>query len=456
MRSSRSSRQPWLASCPPGRVSAAEPAGLDRLAEVIDQLEGLALPASVLERDVLPARVRDYTPRLLDELGAAGEVVWVGAGSLGRDDGRIALYRPDRLGLLLPPRATEEPSDAATDSWLHAALRDRLRSGGASFHRELLAAAFSAAESGGHRRPGEREMLDSLWDLVWAGEVTNDTFAPLRALRWPRRGGGRRTSRPSSRLGTRMGPPEAAGRWSLVADTLRTAAMLRDGAEPTGTEQRTALAGTLLERYGVVTRDAVAAEGARGGFGAVYPVYREMEERGRVRRGYFVEGLGGAQFALTGAVDRLRSMRRDAASATATTGPGPQTLLLAAADPANPYGAALTWPRDEGRHQRSPSRSAGAYVVLHDGDVVLYLERGGKSLLTFSLFDDADIAAAAVGALRTLLADGRQKRLQLERVDGDPIAASPQRERLLELGFREAYRGYVLGPAVAGSADRRP
>ncbi len=427
--------------------------GLDRLAEVIDQLEGLALPASVLERDVLPGRIQGYTPRMLDELGAAGEVIWVGAGSLGRDDGRIALYRPDRLGFLLPPRATDEPSDAATASWLHTALRERLRSGGASFHRELLAATFSAAESGGHRRPSEREMLDALWDLVWAGEATNDTFAPLRALRWPRRGGGRRTARPRARLGTRMGPPEATGRWSLVADARRTAATLRDEGEPTGTEQRIALAGTLLERYGVVTRDAVASEGARGGFGAVYPVYREMEERGRVRRGYFVEGLGGAQFALTGAIDRLRSMRRDAAS---VTGPDPRTLLLAAADPANPYGAALTWPRDEGRHQRTPSRSAGAYVVLHDGELVLYLERGGKSLLTFGPFGDAAIGAAAVEALRSLLADGRHKRLQLERVDGDPIATSPQRDRLVELGFRGAYRGYVLGPAVAGSADRRP
>ncbi len=295
-------------------------------------------------------------------------------------------------------------------------------------------------------------MLDALWDLVWAGEITNDTFAPLRALRWPRRGGVRRTARPSARLGTRMGPPEAAGRWSLVADALRTSAALREGGEPTGTEQRAALAGTLLERHGVVTRDAVAAEGARGGFGAVYPVYREMEERGRVRRGYFIEGLGGAQFALTGAVDRLRSMRRDAAGATAA-GPDLRTLLLAAADPANPYGAALPWPRDETRHQRTPSRSAGAYVVLHDGEVVLYLERGGRSLLTFRPFDDPAIAVAAVGALRWLVADGRQKRVQLERVDGEPIAASPQRDRLVEVGFRPAYRGYVLGPE--GAAERR-
>jgi ATP-dependent Lhr-like helicase len=416
-------------------------AGLDRLAEVIGQLEGVALPASVLERDVLPARVGGYSPQMLDELGAAGEVIWIGAGSLGRDDGRIALYRPDRVGLLLPNRQDGDEGETER-SWLHEALHGQLANRGASFHRELLAAAFSAAEAAGQRRPTEREMLDALWDLVWAGEVTNDTFSPLRALRWPRRGGNRRASRPRARMGTRMGPPEAAGRWSLVADTLRTAAALREDGEPSGTEQRTALAASLLERHGVVTRDAVASESIRGGFGAVYPVYREMEERGRVRRGYFVEGLGGAQFSDAGAIDRLRALRREAGLAVST---GAKAVLLAAADPANPYGAALAWPRDEARHRRTPSRSAGAYVVLFDGEPALYLERGGKSLQTFAPFDDGEVAAACVAALRALLADGRLKRLQLERVDGVPIAESERRARLTELGFHQAYRGYVLG-----------
>ncbi|MEX1296146.1 MAG: DEAD/DEAH box helicase, partial [Candidatus Limnocylindrales bacterium] len=197
--------------------------GIDRLADVIGQLEGLALPASVLERDVLAARVADYQPAMLDELGAAGEVVWVGAGSLGKDDGRIALYRPDRLALLLPTRTREEAEAEGIGTWLHEALRSHLAGRGASFHRELLGAALAAAQAGDHRRPTEREMLDALWDLVWAGEVTNDTFGPLRALRWPRRGGGRPAARARSRSGTRMGPPEAAGRWSLVAESLRTA-----------------------------------------------------------------------------------------------------------------------------------------------------------------------------------------------------------------------------------------
>jgi len=415
--------------------------GLDRLVEVIGQLEGVPLPASVLERDVLPARVRGYSPQMLDELGAAGEIVWVGAGSLGKDDGRIALYRPDRLGLLLPTRVSAGVDVEATATWLHEALSEQLASRGASFHRELLAAAFAAGEAGGHRRPSEREMLDALWDLVWAGQVSNDTFAPLRALRWPRRSRGSRAVRPRMRVGTRMSPPEAAGRWSLIADTLRTSQALAGGGEPSGTQQRAALAGSLLERHGVVTRDAVAAEGIRGGFGAVYPVYREMEERGRVRRGYFIEGLGGAQFAVAGAVDRLRAMRREVG---ATASDDAKTVLLAAADPANPYGAALAWPRDEGRHKRSASRVAGAYVVLHDGEVVLYLEKGGRSLLTFMPFDDPAIAARSVEALRGLLSGGRLKRLQIERVDGVPVAESEQRPRLAELGFREAYRGLVL------------
>ncbi len=418
--------------------------GLDRLAEVIGQLEGVALPASVLERDVLPARVAGYTPQMLDELGAAGEVVWVGAGGLGRDDGRVALYRPDRLGLLLPTRTGDDPVAGAIDSWLHDALRAQLAERGASFHRELLAASLAAADAGGHRRPTEREVLDALWDLVWAAVVTNDTFQPLRALRWPRRGSGRSTARARSRLGMRMAPPEAAGRWSLVVDTSRTTAALADGTGPSGTEQRAALAATLLDRYGVVTRDAVTAEGVRGGFGAVYPVYREMEERGRVRRGYFVEGLGGAQFAVAGAVDRLRSLRRGPGLAASDE---PRTTVLAATDPANPYGAALAWPRDDSRHPRSPSRAAGAYIVLHDGDLVLYLERGGKSLLTFAPFDRERVGELAIDALRSLVSDGRLKRVQLERIDGSSIAESPFRERLAALGFRQVYRGYVLGPA---------
>jgi ATP-dependent Lhr-like helicase len=228
-------------------------------------------------------------------------------------------------------------------------------------------------------------------------------------------------------------------------------ALLAGGAEPSSTERRAALALGLLERHGVVTRDAVMAEGIAGGFGAVYPVFREMEERGRVRRGYFVEGLGGAQFALAGAVDRLRGMARDAAG---TSGDSmPSALVLAAADPANAYGAALAWPRQEGRHERSPARVAGAYVVLVDGEPALYLERGGRSLLTFAAFDSEESAPAAVEALGSLLRDDRLRRLQIERIDGEPVEASPHRSRLEALGFRRGYRGLVL---VAGATRSQP
>jgi ATP-dependent Lhr-like helicase len=246
-----------------------------------------------------------------------------------------------------------------------------------------------------------------------------------------------------------MGPPEAAGRWALVADSLHAASLL-DGREPTPTERRAALASALLERHGVVTRDTVLAEGLQGGFGAVYPVLREMEERGRIRRGYFVEGLGGAQFALPGAVDRLRAGSAASASSEAAR----TVVLLSAADPANPYGAALPWPSAAGRHDRMPNRSAGAYVVLQDGRLVLHLERGGRSLLTWPPFDDDAVAGRAIEALRSLTADSRLHRLQVERVDGQEVVASPHRARLEGLGFRGSYRGLVLAPLRAAAGDR--
>ncbi len=272
----------------PGRGSV----GLERLAEVVDQLAGLPIPASVLERDVLPARVPGYQPRLLDELGAMGEVAWVGRGSLGRDDGRVVLYRPGRelLRPTGPPDGVERPADE-----IHERVRAHLRRRGASFYRELFTA------SGGR---ADREVLDALWDLVWAGEVTNDTFAPLRALRWKRPA---KDHRPRPGRLTALGPPEAAGRWSLVGDPMDD---LPDEAPAvTRTERAHALALALLERHGVVTREAVASEPIDGGFSAVYPVLRAMEEAGRIRRGYFVDGLGAAQFALPG---RRRSAAGDA------------------------------------------------------------------------------------------------------------------------------------------------
>jgi ATP-dependent Lhr-like helicase len=405
----------------PFRGSAA----LERLAEVVDQLAGVAIPASVLERDVLPARVPGYTARLLDELGAMGEVAWVGRGSLGRDDGRIALYRPGRDALRPAGNldANDDPT-ARPNGERHERIRGHLAARGASFYR-----AIHAAAGGG----SDREMLDALWDLVWAGEVTNDTFAPLRALRWKRPSGsgpGARRGRPG-RL-TALGPPEAAGRWSLVEPVDGIAA----------TERLHAQALAMLERHGVLTREAVAAEGVEGGFAGVYPILRALEEAGRIRRGYFVDGLGAAQFALAGALDRLRAVRDgDEGSAS------PTVHVLAAADPANPYGAALPWPRRDDDDRRPFQRAAGAYVVLVDGIAALYLERGGATLQTLPAADDPDVAAAALRGLSSLVGGGRIRELVIRKVDGLAVGESPWRPALLEAGFVAGYRGLVLRPA---------
>ncbi len=429
----------------PGTTGADTPAplrgqaALERLAEVVDQLAGVPIPASVLERDVLPARVPGYQPRLLDELGALGEVAWVGCGPLGRDDGRVALFRPGRGDVL---RAALVAGQAAVGERpageRHAAIRAWLARRGASFYREI----FGAAGGG-----SDREVLDALWDLVWAGEVTNDTFAPLRALRWKRPGGDRRP-RPG-RLAT-LGPPEAAGRWSLVgppgptsADAAApgpTGADEAPAAVPSTTERLHAQALALLDRHGVLTREAVMAEGVEGGFAGVYPVLRALEEAGRIRRGYFVDGLGAAQFALAGAIDRLRAAREPDAEKS-------RVDLLAAADPAQAYGAALPWPRRGDDDRRPFQRAAGAHVVLVDGAAVLYVERGGKGLATFPAADDPDRASLALAALAGLLGDGRAREIVVARVDGAPLGPDhPWRARLLDAGFVPGYRGLALRP----------
>ncbi|HEY7132839.1 MAG TPA: DEAD/DEAH box helicase [Candidatus Limnocylindrales bacterium] len=392
-------------------------AALERLAEVVDQLQGVALPASVLERDILPARVPGYQPRLLDELGSLGEVAWVGRGSLGRDDGRVVLVRPHREILRpVPDEAAVRPSESR-----HERIREHLAQRGASFYRELYTAAGGGSD---------RDVLDALWDLVWAGEVTNDTFAPLRALRWKRTA--RDVRRRPGRL-TSLGPPEAAGRWSLV-----------EASPGTPTERIHATALALLDRQGIVTRDGVAGESVEGGFSGVYPVLRALEEAGRIRRGYFVDTLGAAQFALAGAIERLRAVRE------AARGPDDVTIhLLAAADPANPYGAATPWPRRGDDDRRPLQRAAGAYVVLVDGAAALYLERGGSTLQVLPAADDPDVGVAAARALGTLVADGRIRELVLTKVDGLTVGESPFRDRLVAAGFAPGYRGLVLRRASA-------
>ncbi len=412
-------------------------AALERLAEVVDQLSGVPIPASVLERDVLPARIAGYQPRLLDELGALGEVAWVGHGSLGRDDGRVVLHRPGRE--LLLPGGTGDGTPPP-DEPLHRAIRDHLATRGASFFRAIQAAAGHSGTGVGSvgSTATERDVLDALWDLVWAGEVTNDTFAPLRALRWkrPSRTGTRATRGPGAGRLTSLGPPEAAGRWSLVGSGVWDPA-------PTAlspTERLHQLALALLDRHGVLVRESVMAEGQEGGFSAVYPMLRALEEAGRIRRGYFVEGLGAAQFALAGALDRLRAVREPASA----TGDAPVVHLLAAADPANPNGAAVPWPRRGEADRRPLQRAAGASVVLVDGVAALYLDRGGTSLQTLPAFDDPAVATAALASLGNLLADGSRRELVIARVDGEPVGRSPWYETLLRAGFIQGYRGVVM------------
>ena len=396
--------------------------GLDGLVTTIGMLQGASLVASSLESDVLPLRVRGYKVSDLDELCASGDVVWVGAGAIGSNDGRIRLFFADQVGLLAPAIETSD----APSSDIHNALRVSLQTRGAVFFSQLRASVPSATDT---------EVLNALWDLVWAGEVTNDTFAPLRSLL----AGGRTSSRSTSTAArsrrprpgrlTRIGPPTGAGRWSLVAPLLQPA--------PTPTESAHAYAMQMLERHGVVTREAVLAEGAVGGFAGVYTVLKTMEERGQVRRGYFVDGLGAAQFALAGAVDRLRDSR-SAVDADLHPEEVPEPVVLAATDPAQPYGATLPWPMTTGR----PMRSAGAVVVLVDGEAVVWCDPKSHSLVSFP---GAYASATWATALATLVKDGRRRSLEVRKIDGDsPSADHALMPALVNAGFVASYRGWVL------------
>ena len=394
--------------------------GVDGVAEVIGQLQGAAIAASVLENDVLRSRLSGFQSSDLDQLCTMGEVVWIGAGSIGSGDGRVRLMFRDQVGVLAPVPADEDrPSDP-----IHDALRSHLADRGASFWGDLVAAAQAAG------LPYDDEtVLAALWDLVWAGEVTNDSLAPLRSLvegtgarkaaKRPALGGRRLRARPGGLSAS--GPPSAAGRWSLVAP-------LRHPA-PAPTEAAYAKAHQLLDRYGVLTRETALSEGVTGGFAGVYPVLKALEERGEVRRGYFVAGLGAAQFALPGAVDRLRAVREIESEDA--------PLVLAATDPAQPYGAVLAWPETEGR----PVRAAGAHVVLIDGEPAVELERGGRSLVTFPLALDTD---AWIDAILRLVKDGRLRKLEIGKVDGTPVRETPWAARLEAAGFSPGYRGMTF------------
>ncbi|WP_066041225.1 ATP-dependent helicase [Herbiconiux solani] len=470
--------------------------GVDGVLTVIEQLAGVPVPASAWENLVFPARVRDYSPAMLDELTASGEVVWSGRGSLPGSDGWVAFHTLDTLPVsAVPP----EPFD---DTELHRAVLAALSRGGAYFFRALAdevtaslavgagsvdaaaeaeAAAAGASVRGGAGAVGSRgagaggatgggtgssgrgagtgggsgsrppstvfagppddaAIVSALWDLVWAGLVTNDTVAPLRTLT----GSGKaahatKRAAPRSRMyrgrafarqsmQTRVGPPTAGGRWSLLPDPVD---------DPT--LRAHAIAEMLLDRYGVVTRGSVVNERIPGSFALVYRVLSQFEETGRCRRGYFVETLGAAQFATGGTVDRLRGFAPDAVGRDSGRDRPPEALTLAATDPANPYGAALPWPAVEGH---KPGRKAGALVCLVDGELALYLERGGKSALVFT--DDEAVLAVAARSVAGAVTAGRVDKIAVEKVNGDFVLGTPVGTALEAAGFTATPRGLRL------------
>ena len=347
----------------------------------------------------------------------------VRGGRLGRRGRAGAQQRPRRpvlpRGRRADRRAAAAARPGAADQPEHDALRERLTRS-PCFFTDLLAELDLAPE----------QLQEALWDLVWAGEVTNDAWAPLRAPRLTlarARSAGQRQAR--RRFGARRSAaqPTVQGRWSL------TSWIFRSRPEP-GAQRRT-LAELLLERYGIVTREQVLAEGIPSGFATLYDALGDLETLGVCRRGYFVEGLGGAQFALPGAVERLRAHTGEASA------PAPP-LVLAATDPAQPYGAALPWPKRDAE-ARKPARAAGAYVMFVGAEPVVYVERGGRALQTLVDASDARLEPA-LRALAEFVLSGRGPKLGLEKLDGEPIVGSPLEPLLVDLGFRSSPRRLTL------------
>jgi len=410
--------------------------GLDALLDTIEHLQGAPLAASLVETSILPARLANYSPGSLDTLIAAGEVAWVGLDSLGEHDGRIALFLSDKLRLLLPRRAEPPPENPLSPREL--ALMEQLARTGAAFFTQV-----HEAVGGGY--PGET--LDALWSLVWRGLVTNDTFHALRAYvarpassRQPKR----QHNLPSFRS-RRTTPPSAQGRWSLVPSSL---------ASPT--EWSHAFANQLLHRHGVLTRESAATENLPGGFSAIYDVLKALEESGRIRRGYFVAGLGATQFALPAAVDLLRSLR---------TGPPlekPEMVTLAATDPANLYGSVLRWPAGEEEDgPRMLTRSVGASVILRNGELVAYLRRGNPSLQIFLPADEPDRSITSRDLSRFLAALAQQDMerredqrggMLISAINGQPAAQHFLASFLRDAGFHLAPQGLNFRRALLAVA----
>ncbi|WP_285725731.1 ATP-dependent helicase [Psychromicrobium xiongbiense] len=441
-----------------GSTNGATLRGAEGVLTVVDQLAGVPVPASALEQLVLASRVRDYTPAVLDELMSSGEILWSGAGALPGNDGWVSLHLADSAALTLRPDPDFEPGR------IGIVLLTVLEAGGAYFFHQLREALGRQGSEGrqGSGLPGdlpdEATLSQALWELVWAGRVGNDTFAPVRAMlggghtahrqrpQAPRLRPSRRSSLPVGLPGGRYAGLAAARAPVTPANAMLTgrwSALSVPELDPT--VRAHAMAELLLDRYGVVTRGSVVAEGQPGGFALFYKVLSRLEEQGKCRRGYFIEKLGAAQFAVPATVDRLRSFAKDFSARDDAADSAPQgapaqpreALTLAATDPANPYGAALAWPALEAGHR--PGRKAGALVVLVDGELVLYVERGGKTLLCFTA--DLPSLEAAARSLVHLVQRSAVDKLAVERVNGEGILETPLAAALLAAGAYSTPRG---------------
>ena len=432
----------WQQVAPAGTRPALR--GADGVLAVIEQLAGAKAPASAWESLILPARVGDYSPAHLDELTLSGEVLIVGAGKAGSADPWIMLLPADYAAQLLPQNEPEGYSI------LERALLEHLGTGGAFHFGELAADA-----------PGtEAEVRQALWQLVEAGAVSPDSFAPVRARLAGKTGGkaAHRAKRRPNRSRLRMGktsfaqaqrvstPPDVGGRWELTPPAAQ---------DPTA--RSVAHGEAWLDRYGVVTRGSVVAEDVLGGFALAYKVLSGFEESGKAMRGYVIEGLGAAQFSIPAVIDRLRG-EQDSPDVTGwPSGHEPDTVVLAACDPANPYGAALAWPETPGK----PNRAAGALVALVDGLPIVHLSRGGKSLTTFPHVlpegvDPAEALQRALGGLRELIAAGRLQPLVIEKVNGVAAFQAPEAEALRAAGAGLSPRGLRIAATAAAPRTGAP
>ncbi|UQN14385.1 ATP-dependent helicase [Gulosibacter sp. ACHW.36C] len=416
--------------------------GIDGVVTVIDQLQGVPIPASAWESLVLPARVRDYSPAMLDELLGGGEVLWLGHGAIGSADGWVSLHLRDTAAFTLP----EAPADREAPSPLAARCAEVLEQGGAMFVTELIRRLEQLEPDAAP--PRIDAVIDALWELTWLGIAANDALTPLRALLSGNAGSKstsahRTAARPArgrlwrGHAAATAGPstpPQGTGRWSIAPTS-------DEGA----TTRAQALGDLLLDRYGVVTRGSVEASGVVGGFALVYRVLARFEESGHARRGYFVEHLGASQFAAAGAIDRLRAVQQ-----RLETDREARLLTLAATDPANAYGAAVAWPEHASTHR--PGRKAGGLVTLADGALVLYVERGGKTMLTFT--DDDTLLRQAAYSLSDTVRRARIPGLVIERANGASVFEHGISTWLQEAGFVTTPRGLRLKPE-SGYAGRR-